>query len=63
METRCYFNDIDLSQEEYNEVDKICTFIDLNVDYAEDVCEKLLYAGIINSYIIPAFSPKPTRFI
>lgn len=59
LETRCYFNQIDLNEPS---VDSDAPYIDLDVDVAEDVCEKLLDTGIIDSYIIPAFIVKKVKF-
>ena len=59
METRCYFNQVDLEKEE---VDFDAPYIDLDVDIAENICEKLLDSGIIDSYIIPAFFSKKIKF-
>lgn len=59
LETRCYFNQIDLNEPS---VDSYAPYIDLDVGIAEDVCERLLNAGVIDSFIIPAFIDREVKF-
>lgn len=61
MKTRCYFNNVQVSEKPF-EVDEDAPYIDLDVDFAYDICEELLDAGIIDSFCIPAFTDHKVKF-